>query len=314
MVSTFAEHLLPEIRHVISLDAQERIHYLQKDNWIGYFRAKLALKKLNELFEHPQRHRMPNLLITGPTNNGKTMIIEKFCRDHPPKLWERPHYVHKNIKALREMPIISVQMLTTSNPRYFYKSIFKTLYSAGAEDGCICYSAPDENDLVNIFQVYKVKMLIIDEIHNMLASRNDKQREFQNALRYMGNALRIPIVCVGTKDAYLAIRSDPQLENRFEPFLLSSWKENEEYESLLASIISILPLRKPSNLNSPEISKFIFKKTGGVLGEIFTLLRRAAILAIENNSEAIDEKILKMVDYYSPVERIRLFEQSIVTG
>src|SRR3989338_6713579 len=102
MVSTFAEHLLPEIRHVISLDSHERIHHIQKDNWIGYSRAKQALKKLNDLFQHPQRHRMPNLLITGPTNNGKTMIIEKFCRDHSPKLWERPHYVHKNIKALRE--------------------------------------------------------------------------------------------------------------------------------------------------------------------------------------------------------------------
>ncbi len=26
---------------------------------------------------------MPNLLLIGPTNNGKTMIIEKFRRAHP---------------------------------------------------------------------------------------------------------------------------------------------------------------------------------------------------------------------------------------
>ncbi len=161
---------------------------------------------------------------------------------------------------------------------------------------------------------YKVKMLIIDEIHNMLAGRKDKQREFQNLLRYVGNALRIPIVCLGTKDAYLAIRSDPQLENRFEPFLLPAWKEDEEYESLLASMVSILPLKNPSNLNHPEISRYILEKTGGILGEIFTLLRRAAILAIETESEVIDEKTLKAADYNSPTERIRLFEQSIISG
>jgi predicted ATPase with chaperone activity len=26
---------------------------------------------------------MPNLLLVGPTNNGKSMIIEKFRRTHP---------------------------------------------------------------------------------------------------------------------------------------------------------------------------------------------------------------------------------------
>ena len=31
---------------------------------------------------HPKRQRMPNLLIVGPTNNGKSMIIEKFKRMH----------------------------------------------------------------------------------------------------------------------------------------------------------------------------------------------------------------------------------------
>ena len=168
--------------------------------------------------------------------------------------------------------------------------------------------------MLYMFKQYKIKMLIIDEIHNMLSGRNDKQREFQNWLRYLGNELKIPIVCVGTKDAYLAIRSDPQLENRFEPFLLPVWKEDEEYESLLASMVSILPLKNPSNLNHPEISRFILEKSGGILGEIFTLLRRVAILAIETEREAMDEKILKAVDYNSPAERIRLFEQSIVMG
>ncbi|MBB2940489.1 putative ATPase with chaperone activity [Actinoplanes lutulentus] len=26
---------------------------------------------------------MPNLLLIGPTNNGKSMIVEKFRRTHP---------------------------------------------------------------------------------------------------------------------------------------------------------------------------------------------------------------------------------------
>lgn len=35
------------------------------------------------LYTFPVRQRMPNLLLVGPTNNGKSMIIEKFRRTHP---------------------------------------------------------------------------------------------------------------------------------------------------------------------------------------------------------------------------------------
>ena len=45
--------------------------------------------------------------------------------------------------------------------------------------------------------------------------------------------MKIPIVGVGIKDAYLAIRSDDQLENRFEPFILPLWKNDNEFSKLL---------------------------------------------------------------------------------
>ena len=32
------------------------------------------------------------MLLVGPTNNGKTMIVEKFRRDHPQKLFGTPDH------------------------------------------------------------------------------------------------------------------------------------------------------------------------------------------------------------------------------
>ena len=43
---------------------------------------------------------MPNLLLTGPTNNGKSMIIEKFRRRHQP-------VSHQDRE---EIPVLVVQM------------------------------------------------------------------------------------------------------------------------------------------------------------------------------------------------------------
>jgi Bacterial TniB protein len=54
----------------------------------------------------------------------------------------------------------------------------------------------------------------------VLGGRGDTRREFLNLLRFLGNELRIPLVGVGARDAYLAIRSDGQLENRFAPLAL----------------------------------------------------------------------------------------------
>lgn len=45
-----------------------------------------------------------------------------------------------------------------------------------------------------------------------------------------------------TIDAYFAIRSDDQLENRFEPLTLPLWHDDVEFASQLASITSTLPL------------------------------------------------------------------------
>lgn len=316
MVENNAEHIVPEMRHILNLDTSERILHIEKDNWIGYSHAKEALTKLTNLCVHPKRQRMPNLLLIGPTNNGKSMIIEKFCRNYPPikriEIIQISYFKNEEKEILEEVPVLSIQMPTVPDMKQFYSSLTEKIKLAGGKSPRLFYASPLESNIVNIFYEYKVKMLIIDEIHNLLAGRNDKQHIFLNVLRYIGNAAKIPIVCVGTKDAYLAIRSDPQLENRFEPFVLSTWKAGNEYNSLLASIVSILPLKKPSNLNNPRISQYILEKSDGILGEIFTLIRRAAILAIETGSETIDEKTLKIVDYHSPTERIKLFERSIV--
>jgi hypothetical protein len=44
-------------------------------------------------------------------------------------------------------------------------------------------------------------MLVIDEVHSLLAGTYREQRTLLNALRFMANDLRIPLVCLGTPEA-----------------------------------------------------------------------------------------------------------------
>jgi hypothetical protein len=86
------------------------------------------------------------------------------------------------------------------------------------------WGADVERQALSLLREMGVRMLVIDEFHNVLAGRGETRREFLNLLRFLGNELHIPLVGVGTGEAYLAVRSDDQLENRFEPFVLPLWE------------------------------------------------------------------------------------------
>ncbi len=53
-------------------------------------------------------------------------------------------------------------------------------------------------------------------------------------------------------------------------------------------------------------------KTEGIIGELSTFLKRAAVLAIQSKQESMDIDLLKSVDYHSPAERRQIFERELV--
>lgn len=293
-------HLHPEARAAATLADEERLRYVRSDRWIGYPRANEALQRLETLLAWPTKQRMPNLLLLGPTNNGKSMIVEKFRRTHPP-------ITHEDRE---EIPVVVMQMPSEPSPTRFYTGLLGAL---GAPAGTSGRRAAAEMEAVALRLMGRcgVRMLIIDELHNVLGGRGDKRREFLNMLRFLGNELRIPLVGLGTRDAYLAIRSDAQLENRFAPFLLPVWEPGNDAAALLASFAASFPLRRPSPIASTEMARYLLTRSEGTIGELAQLLTEAAVIAIESGEEAINQKTLQSAPYAGPTERRRLFEREL---
>lgn len=65
--------------------------------------------------------------------------------------------------------------------------------------------------VMKVLRAARLCMLIIDEIHHIIAGYITKQRVFLNVLKYLANELQIPLVGVGTADAVRALQTDPQL-------------------------------------------------------------------------------------------------------
>ena len=59
-----------------------------------------------------------------------------------------------------------------------------------------------------------VRMLVIDELHNLLAGPYRSQRAMLNVIRQLANELRISLVCLGTREAREVLLSDPRLNWR----------------------------------------------------------------------------------------------------
>lgn len=241
---------------------------------------------------------MPNLLLVGPTNNGKSMIIEKFRRLHPPT----------SHADREEIPVLVVQMPSEPSVIRFYVALLATL---GAPLRPRQRLADMEPMALALLRAAGVRVLVIDELHNVLAGRSDTRREFLNLIRFLGNELGIPLVGVGTREAYLAIRSDDQLENRFEPFTLPRWEPDQETRSLLASFAAAFPLRRRSTIATEEMTRYLLTRSEGTIGELTHLLVDAAVAAIESGEEAINQRALLMAPYAGPTERRRMFEREL---
>ena len=87
----------------------------------------------------------------------------------------------------------------------------------------------------DVLRFVGARMLIIDEVHAILAGSYRQQRILLNTLRFLATDLRIPLVCAGTADAKRALTTDQQLADRFEAIELPRWHNDESFHRLLTS-------------------------------------------------------------------------------
>ena len=297
MVMVDYAHLQPATRPFAAEDAQSRIRRIRTDRWIGYARAEAVLAALEDLLTFPKRLRMPNLLLVGPTNNGKTMIVEKFRRAHA-SVSEGETDAGAAI-----VPVLKIQMPAGPDEGRFFGAILEAL---GMPYGARDRVATKQDTAVRIMRATGARLLVIDELHNLLSGTALQQRRLLNVLRWLGNELQIPLVGVGTPEALRAIRSDEQLVNRFEPFALPLWTDDDEYRRLLNTLEAVLPLRKPSHLADPAMAGRILTAAEGVLGEIIAIIVRSAVVAVDSGTETISARMIERASFIRPSERRRV--------
>ncbi|KAA0678296.1 AAA family ATPase [Roseomonas genomospecies 6] len=272
-------HLHPTYRALATLPAEDRIARVRADRWIQYPTADAALARLADVMSYPPRDRMPCLLLYGDTGMGKTMIVRCFTRAHPSSF--------DRTSGMTTMPVVAFQMPPEPDEADFYGELFAAL---GAPQRVGSRPAAKQiRDLCrHLLRTMGTRLLIIDEVHTMLAGTYRQQRIFLNTIRFLANDLRIPLVCAGTDLARQALLTDPQLAERFDAFHLPRWRDGEPLRLLLASLSAVLPLRKASQLDNAAVRKRVLELTDGVTVRICRLIETVAVDAIRSGREQLD--------------------------
>lgn len=292
-----ARELTPTAKELLGSSDDERISSLAREPFVSYGIAKRILTRMDALLNGPRSHRPASMLIAGATNNGKTMLVRRFTDANPP--------VHDDEADAVRCPVIYIQMPPTPDARQFYLAILEKLNVPIQRTAVLSHV---QAQTLKICRIVELKVLVVDELHNIHGGRIEQQRQFLNLIRYISNELQIHLIGCGLASALRALQSDEQLTNRFEHWPLPKWKSDNACKVLLNTIESTLPLRQPSNLSETDTMQRILGLSGGTIGEISRLIREAAETAIRSGTERIDSDLLDGLGWVAPEDRRKAAE------
>ncbi len=278
------EHLHVGVWSHLDGSIDERVSNLYASKWVAYGRGSEALARMEHLINHPPCGRMPCMLLYGDSNIGKTMIVEKFIRDHP--------NICNEFNEVDIRRIVHLQMPANPSDNKLYAQIIEGL---GVQPPINRRGTDMELLGLRLLHRQPPKLMIIDEVHHLLAGSVREQRQLLNQLKFISNELRMPIVAVGTSEALFAMQTDPQIASRFEPFLLPKWRESPEFRAFVASFGRLLALEKASPFGDKVIIQKLMNISGGLTGKVTTLLAQAAELAIRQKTECITADLIEQV-------------------
>ena len=272
-------HLHPSVRTLARDDDAVRLQAIKSQRWITHHPAARVLDDINDLFHQEAGDRMRNLLLLAESGMGKTMLLNKFARD---KAMPFDREV-----GVQPRPVMLMRMPEEPSEEAFYVQLMKAI-GAPVLIPNRRHRISTRETAFRLLREIGTRMLMIDEINNVLVGGPRQQRYFLQMLRFLSNELRVTLVCAGVPEARFALLADPQLRSRFMALELEPWSAGPDLAAFVALLVQGLPLRQPSPVDSTKLRRLLVEQSGGITQSICFALQRAAAAAVRNGREFID--------------------------
>ncbi|WP_156726054.1 ATP-binding protein [Streptomyces apocyni] len=233
------------------------------------------------------------VILSGASGTGKTTALTQLGRAHELAVRKRHPRDHNRLPVVYATvpPAATPKMLAMEFARFFGLT-FPTRVNVTDIVDAVCATAAHVH----------VDLVLVDELHNLnLATRSGAEASDQ--LKYFAERLPATFAYAGIdieSQGLFAGTRGRQIAGRFvvipaAPFSHATPADHDAWRALVGTLESMLRLHHHTPGTLTALSEYLFHRTGGMIGSLSQLIRGAAVLAIEDESERITENLLKLV-------------------
>jgi len=200
----------------------------------------------------------------------------------------------------RVMPVVYVQAPPDGKAGALYSDILEAVSAPCTPTWQILRK---QHQAMLMLTKLKTRILIVDELHHMLAGNIHDRSVFMNVLKHLSSELQICIVGIGTKEVLRAMHVDEQFASRFEPYRIERWEPDEEYLRFLVQICRHAKFTGTTKLKGKAFVRRIHTLSKGLTGETWKLMCKLIEFAETNDFDQLDIDLVDKIDWIMPGER-----------
>jgi hypothetical protein len=251
-----------------------------KDPWVPFPEGQVVLREMARLLARADEGRPLNLALLADSGFGKSHLLDYFADSYP------------DLESPEEpcIQVLSLELPPEADGVRLLRTVLRGLYVDFSHR-----TPPDEllrKAIIHIKSL-RVRLLVLDEIHNALGGRRDRAIGVVQTLRAISNQCRRPMVIAGTAKVDEVLRHDEQLDERFTKWRLPVWKNADALKPFLSAFEARLSLPTAGKLGTTPMADVVIELTKGRMGRIANLLRDAGAEALSKNHGEITPELLR---------------------
>ena len=240
---------------------------------------------LTELLNKVRRERdamtePSNVMLTGDTGTGKSSFLRKYAARSP----------SRRTRGRLIQPVLLAEFVTGTTVIGAAKSLLIALGDPSEGSGKLTDLTFRAIDQVT---KQKVEMILSDEFQHLIETGPTRINKAADFVKQVSKATNVPFVMAGMPSALGILRANSQLAGvtpHLKKLGLFSWATNEDrliLRRFLARVDDALPFDDSAGLGDLETAERIFDATGGMMRAIMTLIKQAAIHALDRGGEQV---------------------------